>query len=73
MIKRLTKHTIYEVWNEYVAESVFVDHKPTKEEIKEIFHKEWDIDDIFENKDNLQRYIKQYIHIDKLKPIYTKI
>jgi len=35
-MKRITNHTIYEIWNEYTAESVFVDHKPSKEEVEEI-------------------------------------
>ena len=73
MIKHLTKHTIYEVWNEYAAESVYCDHKPTKEEIKEICLEQWDIGNMFKSKDILQSYIDQYILVERLKPIYTKV
>ena len=41
MIKLSNKHTVYEVWNELLGESVYVDHKPTKEELKEIRKEEW--------------------------------
>lgn len=39
-MKKTTKLNIWEVWNEYIAEAVYVDHKPTKEEIEEIIKKE---------------------------------
>jgi len=69
MIKRLTEHTIYEVWNEYVAESCFVDHKPTKQELIEICEKEkWILVDV---KYATNQYIKQYIFVEKIKRIYT--
>lgn len=41
MLKRTTKHTIYEVWSEWAAESVYVDHKPTKEEVDQIWKDNW--------------------------------
>ena len=33
------KHNIWEIWNEWTAESVYCDFKPTKEEIAEIASK----------------------------------
>ena len=41
MLKLTTKHTIYEVWCEWTSESVFVDHEPSTDELKEIRKKEW--------------------------------
>lgn len=44
-MRKSTRLDFWEVWNEWKAESVFVDHKPTKEEIAEIARKEkWDDD-----------------------------
>lgn len=36
MLTRTTDHDFYEVWNEWIADSVFVDHRPTKAELNEI-------------------------------------
>lgn len=41
MLKLSKNHNICEVWCEYTAESVFIDHKPTKAELEEIRQKEW--------------------------------
>jgi len=71
MVKRLTKHTIYEVWNEYVAESVFVDHKPSHEEVIDIVKKEKWLRNYFDES-KLDWYIGQFIHVEKLEKIYTK-
>ena len=71
MVKRLTKHTIYEVWNEYVAESVFVDHKPSYEEVKDIVQKEKWLRNYFDES-KLDWYTSQFVHVEKLEKIYTK-
>lgn len=39
-MKKDTKLGIWEVWNEYAAESVYVDHNPTWKDIEEIIKKE---------------------------------
>lgn len=36
MIKLSKSHTLYEVWCEHTAESVFVSRKPTKPELEEL-------------------------------------
>lgn len=41
MLKRLKKHSLYEVWSEDAAESVYVDHKPTEDEIDELWEENW--------------------------------
>ena len=41
MLKRTRKHTLYEVWSEWAAESVFVDRKPTKEEVNDLWKENW--------------------------------
>jgi|FAXJ01.1.fsa_nt_gi hypothetical protein len=41
MLKRTQKHTLYEVWSEWAAESVFVDRKPTKEEVNDLWKENW--------------------------------
>ncbi len=43
MLKLSTEHNIYEIWCEHTAESVFLDHKPSKSELDEIRKKEWPI------------------------------
>ena len=41
MLKRLSKHTLYEVWSEDAAESVYVDHKPTEDEVCQLWEDNW--------------------------------
>jgi hypothetical protein len=63
MLKLTNNHTLYEVWCSHFAESVYIDHKPTKNEIEEIRKNRWlGIDDsglLFE------------IEVFKLRPFYT--
>ena len=55
-MKKSTKLGIWEVWNEGVAESVYVAHKPTDDDIREIIKKEkWPTP------------CDHYIHVSKLK------
>ena len=75
MIKKLTNHTIYEVYNEWVAESILVDHKPTKKELYEIFRVEkWEIDlnrwFSVTQCATQDQFIEKYIHVEKVKKIY---
>lgn len=41
MLKRTRKHTFYEVWSEDAAESVYVDRKPTREEVDFLWKENW--------------------------------
>ena len=41
MLKRTIKHTLYEVWSEWASESVFVDRKPTIEEVNYLWKENW--------------------------------
>ena len=41
MLKRTRKHTLYEVWSEDAAESVYVDRKPTKDEVDQLWKENW--------------------------------
>ena len=53
--------TIYEVWCEHTAESVFIDHKPTSAEMEEIRLKEWPGTDQWDDPFKLRYYkIKLY-------------
>jgi hypothetical protein len=62
-MKKLTNHNIYEVWCEYTAESAYVDHKPSKEDLEEIKRKMgWDGIDQFGIK----------LRVSKLRPFYGK-
>lgn len=63
-MKLLTKHTLYEIYNEFKTYSVFVDHKPTKEEVEEICKKEEWVDAFDGDSDKVE--------IKKIKYIYTK-
>lgn len=64
-MKKITNHTIYEVWNDYTCENVFVDHLPSKEELLEIRKKEkWNGTDRWDRAFELK--------VLKLKPFYGK-
>ena len=63
-IKLSTDHDIWEVWCEHMAEAVYVDHKPNKEELEEIRKKNWPGTDQWDMPYTLQ--------IFKLKPFYTR-
>ena len=64
MLKLSRNHKIYEVWCEWTAESVFIDHKPSKEELEEIRKKEWPGTDQWDRPYKLKVY--------KLNHFYTK-
>jgi hypothetical protein len=69
MLKLSKKHEIYEVWNEWAAESVFVDHKPTKAEVLELVElNDWYHHGIPSKKNY---FIKRYIHVEQLEHFYT--
>jgi hypothetical protein len=65
-MKILKNHNIYEVWNESMAESVLVDHKPTKQELLEICKKEG-----WQGTDEDEKLLK-WIRCEKFDKIYTK-
>ena len=60
MLKRTTKHEFYEVWSEDAAESVFVDHKPTHEEVTCLWKENWP-----------GTHFRPKLF--KLKPFYTRV
>jgi len=60
MLKLSKNHNIYEIWCEYAAESVYVDHIPSAEELKEICKKNWP--DVHHND----------VVVERLKPFYTR-
>ena len=65
-MKKTKKLGIWEVWNEYVAESVYIDHKPTEADIIEILEfEEWP------GESELGKDWKKYIHVYK-QSIYVK-
>jgi len=73
MLKKLKHHTIYEVWNEWAAESVFVDHKPTKKELWELVLNttiSWST--AFARCESVDDFISKYIHVKRETQIYTK-
>ena len=65
-LTKKARHNIYEIWNEFSAESVYFLGKPTAGEVREIVKKEW----FGEYDSDLDGYIKQYIHVDKLPHLY---
>jgi hypothetical protein len=68
MIKKTKIHSIYEIWNEYLAESVFVDHKPTKKEMMEVCYQEsWISRDEIPPQNMMGKF-----HIYKLDRLYTR-
>ncbi len=70
---RLTKnHTIFEVWNEWAAESVYVDHRPTWDELVFLVTKNWGTN--FRQGDvviPLEEFIKKFIFVEKERHMYT--
>lgn len=62
-MKKCFNPGFWEVWNEDTAEAVYVDHKPTSNDIWEICDKEDWVQE--------RGYIKKYIHVDKLK-VYSR-
>ncbi len=70
MLKLSKNHTIYEVWNEWASESVFINHRPSKNEVLQlIFVKKWTT--TFSNCSTIEKFIKKYIHIEKLQDYYV--
>lgn len=78
MKDRLTKqmkfrdHGIYEIWNEYAAESVyFCSDKPTIEELVEICKREWwpmvKGDGYISTP---EEYVEKWIHVEHLQHVY---
>jgi len=64
-------HTVYEVWNEWAAENVFIDHKPSKAEIKELIEdNQWNI--VGHTGLSVSLFITKYIRVERLQPFYTK-
>ena len=62
-MKLTPHHNIWERWCGWAAESVYVDHRPTKEEIEEVCKKNWNGIDPWSPKFDLCVF--------KLKPFYT--
>ena len=70
MLKLSRNHRIYEVWNEWAAESVFVDHKPSKAEIRELVEKnEWNR--VTHTGLSITLFIVKYVHVERLQHFYT--
>jgi sporulation-control protein spo0M len=69
-MKQSKNHNIYEVWNEWASESIFVDHKPTQKELQELIEIEgWRPK--FVNCTTVDDFLKEYIHVEKLQHFYT--
>lgn len=70
MLKLSRNHQVYEVWNEWAAESVFVDHKPSKAEIKELVEKnQWN--KVGHTGLSITLFIAKYIHVERLQRFYV--
>ena len=72
-MKILKKHKIYKVWNEWAAESVFCQEQPNKQDIKNIcIDQGWFGLNENPNDPDCQNLIHQYIHVEKVKHLYSK-
>lgn len=72
MLKLCKNHTFYEVWNEWAAESVYVDHKPTKDEIQFLVRKVWgDYFRINNEPMSICEFIRRYVVVNKERRVYT--
>lgn len=65
MLKQIRKHDIWEVWCEHTCESVYIDHKPIKDELEEIRKKNWP--------GTNQWDLPYKLEVFKIKPFYTRI
>ena len=73
MLKLSKNHEVYEVWNEWVAESVFVDHKPTKDEVEQLVNLNWPDSWKMASKrvTGISDFIKRFIHVERLDRFYV--
>ncbi len=74
IIKKLNNrdHDLYEICNEYNAESVFFSGKPTKEELVEVCKKEWwPLTEFGFCVSTPKEYIKKWIVVEPLHHVYT--
>lgn len=72
MIKPVKTHTIYEVWNEWAAESVYFTHKPSKKDVREVVDKEGWFTTSADCYDE-EEFIRKYVHVDKLPHVYEHV
>ena len=72
MLKRTKNHTIFEIWNEWAAESVYIDHRPTWDEIVFIVEKEWGT--VFRGNNQVlttEEFIKKHVLVEQERHMYT--
>ena len=65
----MREHNIWEIWNEWTAESVYFVGKPTKDQILEIVVSEWG-ESVEWTPGTLDDYIRKNIHVDKLPHVF---
>ena len=71
MLKLTKNHTIYEVYNEWAAESVYIDHRPTKAELEFLIKKEWGTCFVGDGITlALPEFIKKYVFVEKERHMY---
>ncbi len=63
-------HKVYEIWNQFTAESVFFNGKPTKAEILEICKREWPPMMDF-NYSTPEEYVDLWITVEPLRHFYS--
>jgi len=70
MLKLSKNHKIYEVWNEWAAESVFVDHKPSIVEVEELTKlNEWYPSNT--KYMTCKEFIKKFVLVEQLQRFYV--
>ena len=70
-MKKIKKHNLYEVWNEWTSDSAFCEGKPTKQDIYYIVkNMGWDGGWDNYSDEQISDFIKQYIRVFKLSPVY---
>ena len=67
MLKLTKSHTIYEVFNQYAAESVYIDHRPTWEEMVWLV----EFNDWLPSKWEVAKFIREYIFVEKEQHMFT--
>lgn len=68
MLKLTKNHTIFEVYNDWGAESVYIDHRPTWDELVWLVKaNDW----LPGTNLDIDQFIKKYIFVEKERHLYT--
>ncbi len=72
VLLKKSDHQLYEIWNEYTAESVFFTSRPTWDELLEVVKREWwPMTEGGLCASTPEEYIKKWILVEPLRHVYA--